>query len=248
MPRRKTHEEFVAKLKSTHPNLILLDTYTNNHTPIRCRCAICGSIRCSQPKDIIKGCGCVECYNKIRVKPRSQTHDEFIRKLSIVNPDIEVLGQYTNSISRIMVRCQGCGRVWSPKANDLSNGHGCPRCAKRAPRNEKIIRDYLNDKNIPFISQMKFDDLHGLTGRLYAYDFYLPDYKMLIEYQGEFHVGVPDLQTDDELHKQQERDAQKRDYASQNGYHLLEIWFYDERDIPSIIDDYLKTTITTKAS
>ncbi len=59
------------------------------------------------------------------------TQSEFIGKMKIVNPSIEILGEYVNSHSRIMVKCLKCGNNWSPKAYQLIQGHGCPECGKK---------------------------------------------------------------------------------------------------------------------
>ena len=57
------------------------------------------------------------------------THDEFVKRISKIHPDIEVIGHYTKSTERIKVRCRICGKVWEPKAYSLSSGKGCPHCS-----------------------------------------------------------------------------------------------------------------------
>ena len=61
-------------------------------------------------------------------KPYTQI--EFINKVYSVNPNIEVLGDYTTSHSRILVRCKKCCKEWSPLAYHLIQGSGCPECGK----------------------------------------------------------------------------------------------------------------------
>ena len=59
------------------------------------------------------------------------TQNEFINKLKSINPNIEVLGEYTSSHSKILVQCRNCGVRWSPQACSLIQGIGCPECGKR---------------------------------------------------------------------------------------------------------------------
>lgn len=79
--------------------------------------------------------------------------------------------------------------------------------------------------------------------------FYLPEYKLLIEYQGQFHDGSTSMALKEKyFDKQQLNDKLKKDYAKNNGYNLLEIWYYDFDNTESIIDKFiynLKNPVTT---
>lgn len=113
-------------------------------------------------------------------------------------------------------------------------------------KGEKAIGDILNKNNIDFISQKKFEDCRGLPTKSYTkgvfmpYDFYLPQYNMLIEYQGEFHDGTvtkknPDFFSVEKYERLKERDEYKRNYAKNNNIKLLEIWYYDFNNIENIL-------------
>ena len=78
---------------------------------------------------------------------------------------------------------------------------------------KKRINNWLTINNIEFISQKTFDGLIGTRGGNLSYDFYLPDYNLLIEYQGEYHDGNVQYQTQEEFENQQEHDRRKREYA-----------------------------------
>ena len=56
---------------------------------------------------------------------------------------------------------------------------------------ENIIRKTLNDNKIEFIEQKKFPWLK--SKKAMSLDFYLPDYKMAIECQGEQHFKPVDF-------------------------------------------------------
>jgi hypothetical protein len=63
------------------------------------------------------------------------------------------------------------------------NGRGCPICKESL--GERIISNYLTDKNIFFIRQYKFKDCK--FKRCLSFDFYLSKLNILIEYDGEQH-------------------------------------------------------------
>ena len=74
-----------------------------------------------------------------------------------------------------------------------------------------------------------------------SYDFYLPKYNLLIEYQGQFHDGniTGDYQTEEMLEIQQEHDRRKRQYAIDHNIELMEIWYWDFDNIENILHDRL---------
>lgn len=75
------------------------------------------------------------------------TQFEFEKRLNGILPDIEVLGNYTNKRTRILVKCKKCGNVWNPIADSLLQGHGCSVCAcnGRAGKSKPIIIKGVND-------------------------------------------------------------------------------------------------------
>ena len=92
--------------------------------------------------------------------------------------------------------------------------------------------------NIP---QKTFDDLKDKT--YLSYDYYLPEYNMLIEYQGIQHYESVSFNGKDytDLEKQQYHDNLKREYAKENGYKLLELKY--TLDTQELIDKYLERRI-----
>ena len=100
---------------------------------------------------------------------------------------------------------------------------GCPHCiVPNISRGEVYVKNYLDKNKIKYIAQKKFDDLKDKN--FLSYDFYLPNYKILIEYQGIQHYRkIERFGGIDNFNKQQYHDYLKADYANKNGYKLLEI-------------------------
>ena len=53
------------------------------------------------------------------------SHKQFCEELTNINPRISVLGRYTKATDPIEVKCNVCGKIWSPKAYSLLQGKGC---------------------------------------------------------------------------------------------------------------------------
>lgn len=116
----------------------------------------------------------------------------------------------------------------------------CPTCSRS--KGEKRLINYLNEKGIKYQEEKMYFDLIGLGGGNLSYDFYLPKYNLLIEYQGEQHEKyIKGLHTSkDAFKKQQEHDRRKREYTKQNNIELLEIWYHDYDNIEQILNNKLK--------
>lgn len=58
----------------------------------------------------------------------SRTHDDFVKNLKSINPDITVLGEYKNTNKRLTVKCNTCGFTWEAVPANLLAGDGCRKC------------------------------------------------------------------------------------------------------------------------
>ena len=144
--------------------------------------------------------------------------------------------EYINNKKKLLLECP-IGHKWSVKYNKFQLGTRCPICNES--KGEKRISEYLSDNNIDFIPQYKFDNLLGIGNGLLSYDFYLPKFNLLIEYQGQFHDGnlTGSYKEDFRLEIQQEHDKRKREYAKENNIKLLEIWYWDYDNIEKILEE-----------
>ena len=119
----------------------------------------------------------------------------------------------------------------------LSNAYKqhCPHC--NTIKGEDKISQYLLSHNIQFVSHKSYDGLLGVGGGKLSYDFYLPHLNLLIEYQGEQHEHpVSAFGGEEQFKIQQEHDKRKRVYAKNNNIKLLEIWYYDFKNVENILD------------
>lgn len=148
------------------------------------------------------------------------------------------------SHKKIWIKCQDVlfHDSYFVQCNDFVRGNRCPQCKKS--KGEKRIEEYLINNNfvkdIDYIPQKEFEGLIGLGGKNLSYDFYLPQYNLLIEYQGEFHDGTVRNQSKKKYQKQVEHDRRKAEYADNHNIKLLPIWYYNFDNIEKILDEELK--------
>lgn len=220
--QKKTHREFCLEVELLGCNEFeVLESYRGNHTPIKLKHLTCNNEFNVAPNDFIKGRRCPKCS---ALKRRISQEEWDTRVKHLTGKEYTFLEDYKGNGTKIKVRHEKCGHVYSVKPNNYLSGYRCPNC--KSSIGEQLISNYLSVKGIKFIPQHIFNDLKGVKGHL-RYDFYLPEYNLLIEYNGlqhykpiEFFGGIETYE------KQVIRDRLKKDYAQINGYHLLEVPFY----------------------
>lgn len=120
--RAFSHEEWVKIIAEKNPGIEVLGRITNSHTPVLCRCNICG--REWSPKPIYLSTKQHKCGKTVKL-----THREWVDNIKEINPNIEILGEIVNGRTPVPCLCKVCGHRWEPVPSDLSDRHGCPRCA-----------------------------------------------------------------------------------------------------------------------
>lgn len=209
--------------------------YEGTKSKIHCQCKTCGYTWDSTISSFRNSKGyCPKCINKLR-----RTNEEFLLELSKINTSIKPIDYFTTVNHKIRCKCLICGQVWKVMPRNLITGEksGCPNCNRS--KGEKRIEEFLTSNNLDYIVQKEFDDLVGLNGGKLSFDFFIPKFNLLIEYQGEFHDGTARLQSGNKLVKQKEHDNRKRSYAQRNNINLLEIWYWNFNNIDNILSKYL---------
>ena len=116
------HDDFVNRMKIIHPNIKVLGEYVNSNKKIQVQCMKCDYIWNGVPSNMLAGDGCRKCGAVKAHKAFVKSKDDFIKELSIKNPNVEVIGDYTGRHKPIKVRCRICGLEWSPTAGSLLRG------------------------------------------------------------------------------------------------------------------------------
>lgn len=232
-------QRFEKRLNNASSNIMVIGTYASTLDKTLVRCNTCGYVYYDKPEYILNKNSCPACYKH----PKSKTTVEFAIEMSKINKDIIITGEYVGAHSYISFRCNACGRHGvSTPSRLLMREYGCKNCTRSI--GEMAISRALDNIGIDYEEQKRFYDLRGAAGKKLSFDFYISSISLLIEYQGEQHDRpVPFDKSGKKftnLERQQENDQKKRNYAECNNYVLLEIWYYDKKNIETILENKIE--------
>lgn len=237
-----TEEMFILRINKLHgEKYTLLSDFVRLADNVKIRCNVCGyefRILADSLLNKNKKCCCIKCNNKIR-----PTTDVYKKRISeITNGDYDFIDIYKNNKTLSKFKCNICGNEFFMRPVDFNNGLRCNKCRVHLKsKGEYKILKFLTKYNIQNDLHHTFDDLFGVGSRKLSYDFYIPKYNLLIEYQGNFHDNTVDdgIQSDYKFEVQKEHDKRKREYAKLHNIDLIEIWYWDYENINKILKNIL---------
>lgn len=221
--------------------------YVDAETPVKLICKTCGEVFDVKPASLKKSkhCLCPNCRQNRYISSNNTpiynnanlTTSEFIKRALTVHGDLYDYSStvYTSFSNKITFKCKTCGHTMDMlPANHLS-GQGCKFC--HASSKEKLMVKILDELGFNYEFHKRFSDLKSPKGKPLEIDFYIPEIKLCIEYQGQQHYKPVDFERTkkknltrekkikmlNNLQSQQKRDQLKRDYCFNNGFYLLEI-------------------------
>ena len=155
----------------------------------------------------------------------------------------------SNGCVRWYCKCD-CGNETNPDPtmNNLTRHHTLSCGCRKNSKWELFIQSYLENINIDFIPQKVFSDCKNKNNTCYLYfDFYLPYYNMIIEYDGQQHFEPIKIWGGEEkLKRQQENDEIKNQYCKNNNINLVRIpYTKNKEEIIQIINDIIRPATTT---
>ena len=217
-----TTEEWIASARKVHDNKYDYSKvkYINANTKVCIICPKHGEFW-QTPSSHLKGCGCPKCSADNLRERYTSTKEEFIEKAHEVHKEKYDYSKvkYVNCETKVCIICPEHGEFWQ-KPVSHTQGCGCPKC--NLSHLERSLMNYLDDVGITYDSQKRFDWL-GLQ----SLDFYLPDYKVGIECQGEQHFFPIDFAGKGvewackEFDKLIKRDKRKKALCEEHGVKLL---------------------------
>ena len=219
-----TTEEWIVSAHKVHGDKYNYSKvkYVNNYTKV---CIICPkhSEFEQSPYQHLQGQGCPICSNEATCERCRHSKEEFIKMAREVHGDkydyskVKYIGAHT----KVCIICSEPehGEFWQTP-NSHTKGRGCPKC--KLSHLERSVMNYLDDVEITYDYQKRFNWL-GLQ----SLDFYLPEYKVGIECQGEQHFFPVDFAGKGvewackEFDKLIERDKCKKALCEKHGVKLL---------------------------
>ena len=227
----------IVELFESYDYLLLSDHYVNAKTKLEYICLKHQEYGSQYVlyNNLKYGFGCKYCGEEHRIQSRRLSFEE-VRTIFDKHDMILLDQEYLNTQQKLAYMCKYHLEVGTQYMSTVNAYHNyCPYC--NIVKGEKVISDYLLQHNIKFNLHHSYDGLVGVGNKKLSYDFYLYDYNLLIEYQGEQHEhAVEKFGGENQFIIQQEHDKRKREYAKGNNINLLEIWYYDFKNIEFILD------------
>lgn len=240
---KKTHDEYVKDLKKVWSDkIIALEEYsTNRNIPILHRCNECGFEWKTTPHNLLSGEGCPNCKKKTISELKKKSQEQYEQELREVWGDRVILvDEYKTTDTPIYHMCGKCGHKWKVSPHNLLSGRGtcCPKC--NMSKGEVAIDVFLTNNNIKYeFNRPVFEWL--IFEKKMKPDFWLPDYNLVIEYNGEQHyMPIEQFGGEDGFKVTQLRDELKRKQLNEHGVDLLEIPYWEYNNISKILDKKLK--------
>ena len=186
--QRCTLQEFIKKAREIHGDKYNYSKveYINNRTKICIICPKHGEFW-QRPGDHLQHKGCPKCANDKIHSLQRLTKEQFIGKAIKIHSDKYSYAKvmYTTIYDKICIVCPIHGEFWQTPHDHLKQS-GCPKCNQS--HMEKETEEILLNKGIKYETQKRFEWLGKQS-----LDFYLPDYNIAIECQGEQHFKPVDF-------------------------------------------------------
>lgn len=237
--RRQLAKQNIKDICGNRYGRLLVVDYDFENKKWRCKCD-CGNEVEVMRGNLIYGkqisCG---CYSKEMLSLRNFVDLTGKRFGQLIVLE-EAEGRKINHRSSWLCKCD-CGETKIISGNSLVSGKTIS-CGCINSKGELKIKKFLDDNNIKYQQQKSFIGLKGTGNKCLTYDFYLPDYNVLIEYQGEQHYKpIEHFGGEEHYNRQIEHDKRKRQYAQNNNYLLIEIsYLQNYNDIELIIMNAIK--------
>lgn len=156
MPRKKTHEEFVQDMAIKNPNIKIIGEYKSSRDAISIQCVHCNYIWSVRADSLVNRM-CPNCGDD-----NIRTHENFVEKMKIVNPNIEILSNYIKCDLKVQLKCKIDGHLWEAVPESLLAGFGCPKCHLNniTKSHDVFVKEMLEiNPNIIIIGKYKLADI-----------------------------------------------------------------------------------------
>ncbi len=208
---------------------LLTEEYQNSHQLLLVKHRECGHTYKVQFCNFRHGTRCPKCANNIKL-----TFDEIKKYIESFNYRL-LSNEYNNNRTRLKLMCPN-NHEYETTYDNFKSGCRCPKC--KTSKGENKIGEYLQNNNINYISQYSFKDCRVI--KPLPFDFYLPDYNVCIEYDGEQHYKIIECFGGlDRFISTKIRDTVKTFYCEQNNIKLIRIPYWEKDNIEQILNKQL---------
>jgi hypothetical protein len=229
-------EEFIKKSIDKFGNIYdySLIEYKNNKSKVKIVCRKHGTFEQTPDNHFKMKIPCRKC----------DSENKMLDKNTLISKMNEVHNNYYDYSKLVYIGRSKKGTIICPKHGDFEQqihahilGSGCKKCSQS--NGEKLISHILNENNLKFKTEHKFNDCKYKTHL--KFDFYIPSKNLCIEFNGLQHYKiVPFFGGEKFFDEMIIRDRIKEEYCKLNNINLLIIKYnMDKEKIKEIIYQYL---------
>jgi very-short-patch-repair endonuclease len=225
--------------------------------------------------DLLKrGSGCRECGREKQIESgmTKKPLEQWVLDLDKVGFEtkIENFKYMKNSSGKnsLYVKdaiCKNCNNkitkyvsAWEMNSGKIT----CPECSVGKWKGEETVKKILSGmglvENVDFFPKYKFDGLKGKLHRRatstgfsketslpYYFDFYIPKWNTIIEYDGEYHFNIkPGRHDEKKLNEYIFRDIQKNNFAKDNGIDMIRISYKTKAHKKDVIEQEIESSLS----
>lgn len=215
---------------------------TNSSVIWKCLCD-CGNITYSNSTNLKRGhttsCGCNKQKYTNSLKIDVKSGDKY--------GDLTIIREVESRSPRRFECLCSCGKVVEVLLSDLRSQHTQSCGCKNISKGEQFVESILKEKNIKYTPQKCFEDCKNV--RSLPFDFFLEEYNICIEYQGEQHYKPIKFWGGEEgFQYRQKNDNIKKKYCEENNIKLICLpYTLSNKEIKQVLIDFLDPVTTTVA-
>lgn len=237
-----TIEEEISQYNNN--KLLNKEDYINGDTKnLKVLCGKCNKVFITDKKSYLKNARrdenylCPSCNREMIRSRMLRDKDDVEKYINSIN-DNKLLNKKDykgNDITNLKIQCGLCGEVFTTSLVCYQAGKTmCRKCSSKISYGELAIKEFLDLYQIRYEDEYLFDDCRDINPL--PFDFYLSDYNLCIEYQGEQHYKSVEFFGGEEAFKiRQLHDQIKRDYCNSNNIVLIEIPYWEYKNIKNIL-------------
>lgn len=236
-PNKVTLNYFLIKAKEVHGDKYdysLIKSIKSNSDKVEIICKEHGIFKQRVSNHINLSDGCPKCVGvgkwntNLLIEEFKKVHNDKFDYSKI---------EFKNIDEKVQIICKEHGTFYQNIHKHL-NGQGCRFCESNS-KGEEYVKMWLDELNIKYIRQHSFDTCRYIN-RL-SFDFYLPDYNICIEFDGEQHYKPVEIFGGIEGFKSTKiRDQIKNKWCVENNTDLIRIKYNQVNQIKYILKEKLQ--------
>lgn len=186
-------------------------------------------------ENLLHGHKCKECSYDARADKKRLDKD-YINSVLLekgarwMNQD-----EYVNCTKRNMrIQC-ACGNEFTTSFVNFKKAgiYRCHLCSKKDSLGEVKIQKFLDEHHVNYVREKRFEDCRDK--KTLPFDFFLPDYNICVEFDGQHHYK--DVFGPVHLEETKYHDKLKNEYCERSGISLIRIPYWNGNNIQSILSE-----------